>query len=75
MYRIQIDNDIFEIPEGWHELTQRELLYLAKLTQQDISCQELKLKMMLYHLRGKASYHRDIYRDTFKIKIPMVRWY
>ena len=73
MYRIQIDNDIFEIPEGWHELTQRELLYLAKLTQQDISCQELKLKMMLYHLRGKVSYHRDIYRDTFKIKIGQCR--
>lgn len=39
---------VFHVPENWDELTLKQLKFLVKVTQQDVSVEELKVKMVLY---------------------------
>lgn len=69
MHTIQIDNDTFQLPQNWDELTNGQLLYLVKLTQSDIPIEELKIYMMLYCLQARVDRHKDIY--GYKVRITV----
>lgn len=36
MHTIQINDDIYKLPENWDELTSDQLRYLVRITQTDI---------------------------------------
>ena len=69
MVRIQIDNDVYTIPEKWEELTKKELLYLAKITKEDIPTEQVKLYMLLYHLKAHVARHADLECEKYKIVV------
>lgn len=69
MHTIQIDNDTFQLPQNWDELTNDQLLYLVKLTQGDIPIEELKIRMLLYCLQARVDRHKEIYKDKVRITV------
>lgn len=69
MVKIDIGNDSYCIPSTWSELSLRELLYLAKLTQQDIPVQQLKLFMLIYHLNGHISRQKKSMGKDYGLRI------
>ena len=69
MVKIQIDNDVYTIPERWSEMSTDEMLYLAKLTTEDLPEQQIKLFMLLHHLKAHVGRHRKIYGEDFKVMI------
>jgi hypothetical protein len=54
------------LPGNWNELTAKEILYLLKLTSENISPQECKVKMMLYCLNASIKQKRN---GLFLLKI------
>lgn len=48
MHIVRINSLVFNVPENWDELTLKQLKFLVKVTQQDVSVEELKVKMVLY---------------------------
>lgn len=69
MHKIQINDDIYQLPGSWDELTCDELLYLAKLTREDISLEKVKIHMLLYCLKAHVSRHRKRYNNLVCIVI------
>lgn len=67
MHTIQIDNDIYHLPQNWDELTNNQLLYLVKLTQSDIPIEELKIYMLLHCLQARVDRHKNIYKNKVRI--------
>ena len=69
MVKIQIDNDVYTIPERWSEMSTDEMLYLAKLTTEDLPEQQIKLFMLLHHLKAHVGRHRNIYGEDFTVLV------
>ena len=61
MHQIQIYDDKYQLPERWDELSNKEMTYLVKLTQNDVSIEQVKIYMLLYCLKAHVSRHRKIY--------------
>ena len=49
--------------------TIHEMLYLAKLTTEDLPEQQIKLFMLLHHLKAHVGRHRKIYGEDFKVLV------
>lgn len=69
MYTIQINDDIYKLPENWDELTPKQLLYLVKLTKSDTPVEQIKTHMMLYCLKAHVCRHKKIFQEYVRIKI------
>lgn len=69
MHQIQIYDDKYQLPERWDELSNKEMTYLVKLTQNDVSIEQVKIYMLLYCLKAHVSRHRKIYGDQVRISV------
>lgn len=69
MHKVQIYDDIYQLPENWDELSTAELTYLVKLTQSDVSIEKVKIHMLLFCLKANVTHHRKIYRDQVSIAV------
>ncbi|WP_291528597.1 hypothetical protein [Bacteroides sp. UBA939] len=69
MHKVQIYDDIYQLPADWDDLTPAELLYLVKLTQTDIPIETVKVHMLLYSLKAHVTRHRKIYGDKYRISV------
>lgn len=47
MHTLQINNDIYHLPESWDELTLQQLYFLVAITRQDTPIEQVKIKMLL----------------------------
>lgn len=61
MHDIQINNDTYLLPGNWDELSADELQYLAKITQEDMPLETIKVYMLLYCLKAHVAAHRKRY--------------
>ena len=69
MHKIEINTDLYMLPECWDELTLDQLLYLARLTSTEMPVQEVKVTMMLYCLHAHIGRHRKVYADRVCLSI------
>ena len=69
MHQIQIYDDKYQLPERWDELSNKDMAYLVKLTQNDVSIEQVKIYMLLYCLKAHVSRHRKIYSDQVRISV------
>lgn len=69
MNKVQIYNDVYQLPENWDELTTEQMLHLVKLTQTDIPVETVKVHMLLYCLKARVTRHRKIYGDNYRISV------
>ena len=54
------------LPGKWDELTTGQLLFLVKLVDKNISVEEIKLKMLLFCMKGRV--RRNNIDRSFRIK-------
>jgi hypothetical protein len=52
MRKLQLNEDVYDIPGTWNELTTEQLCYLIRLVNKLLSAEEIKLKMLLYCMRA-----------------------
>lgn len=75
MHTIQINDDVYRLPESWNELTPKQLEFLATQSMKELSVEQLKIYMMLYcigaqvtpiHplLNSKRNFYRQIGRQS-----------
>lgn len=69
MHTIQINDDIYKLPEDWDELTPDQLRYLVQLTQSDIPVEQFKIYMLLHCLQAHVCRHKDIYQEQVRITV------
>jgi hypothetical protein len=69
MHTIQINDDIYKLPENWDDLSPKQLLYLVKLTKSDIPVEQVKIYMTLYCLKAHVCRHKEIFKEYVHIKI------
>lgn len=69
MHTIQINDDTYQLPQTWDELTTAQLRYLFKLTQTDLPIEQVKIYMLLYCLQAHVCRHKDIYNDSVRITV------
>lgn len=69
MHQVQIYDDIYQLPERWDELSNKELVYLVKLTQKDVSLELIKIYMLLYCLKARVTRHRKIYDNQVHLSV------
>ena len=69
MHQIQIYDDIYQLPATWDELSNQELAYLVKLTQKDVSLEQVKIYMLLYCLKARVTRHRKIYGNQVHLSV------
>lgn len=69
MHTIQINDDIYTLPENWDEFTPKQLLYLVKLTKSDTPIEQIKTHLMLYCLQAHVCRHKKIFKEYVHIKI------
>lgn len=75
MHIIQINDATYRLPENWDELTPKQLLYLVKLTQSDISVEQIKTHMMLYCLKARVCRHKKSFKEYVPIKFGQHKYY
>ena len=77
MHTIQIDDDTYQVPADWDELTPDQLRYLARLTREEQPIEQLKLLMLLYCLRARVARHPKLWKPLISLKVgsesPRVR--
>lgn len=69
MHTIQINDDTYQLPQEWNELTPEQLRYLTRLTQTDMPVEQVKIHMLLYCLKAHVCRHKDIYKDYVRITV------
>lgn len=69
MHQVQIYDDIYQLPATWDELSNQELAYLVKLTQKDVSLEQVKIYMLLYCLKARVTRHRKIYGNQVHLSV------
>lgn len=75
MHIIQINDNTYELPENWDEFTPKQLLYLVKLTQSDISVELVKTHMMLYCLKGHVFRHKKSFKEYVHVKLGRHKYF
>lgn len=75
MHIIQINDATYKLPENWDELTPKQLLYLVKLTQSDISVEQVKTHMMLYCLNAHVCRHKKSFKEYVRIKFGKNKYF
>ncbi len=77
MRTIQIDNDTYQVPADWDELTPDQLRYLVRITREEQPIGQLKLLMLLYCLRARVARHPKVWKPLIHLKVgaesPRVR--
>ena len=77
MHTIQIDDDTYQVPADWDELTPDQLRYLARITREEQPIEQLKLLMLLYCLRARVARHPKLWKPLISLKVgsesPRVR--
>lgn len=53
MHIIQINDDTYQVPSCWDELTSKQLEYLARISQSNQPVEQLKILMLLYCLGAR----------------------
>lgn len=53
MHSIQINDEIYQVPQCWDELTRKQLEFLARITQSNQPIEQLKVLMLLYCLKAR----------------------
>ena len=69
MHTIQINDDLYKLPENWDELTTDQLRYLVRITQTDIPIEQVKIYMLLYCLQAHVCRHKGIYNQSVRVTI------
>lgn len=63
MHNIEINGDVYLLPENWDELSADELQYLARITQQEMPLETVKVYMLLYCLKAHVAPHKKRFGD------------
>ena len=53
MHTIQINDDLYQVPQCWDELKPKQLEYLARISQGKQPVEQLKILMLLYCLKAR----------------------
>ena len=61
MKTIQINDDIYRVPQSWDEFTPKQLEYLARITQTEQPVEQLKLLMLLYCLKARVNHSPKLF--------------
>lgn len=69
MHTVKINNDEYRLPSCWDDLTPRQLRFLVRLTQREISLEHLKIYMMLYCLNARVANDRRIWGRTLQLRL------
>ena len=69
MHTIQIDDDVYQVPADWDELTSDQLRYLVHLTRKEQPIEQLKLLMLLYCLRARVARHPKLWKPLISLKV------
>lgn len=56
MHTIQINDDLYQVPQCWDELTPKQLEYLARISQGKQPVEQLKILMLLYCLKARMKW-------------------
>ena len=56
---IKINDKSFELPEHMNEMTLEQLLFLVKLVSEEVPIQDVKVKMLLFCLKGRMKPMRN----------------
>lgn len=73
--KLQLNEDIYHLPGTWDELSTDQLCHIIKLVLKQLSAEEIKLKMLLYCIKGRV----EIYTPTpaemyFRLKVGKSRY-
>lgn len=69
MHTIQINDDLYQVPSEWDELTPAQLEYLARISRSDQPVEQFKLLMLLYCLRARVTRHPRLGKTLAKLKV------
>ncbi|MDR1455532.1 MAG: hypothetical protein LBJ01_07775 [Tannerella sp.] len=69
MRTLQLNEDIYELPGTWNELTVEQLTYLIGLAGKQSSEEEIKLKMLLFCMGAYVRKYRKLLTNTFRYTI------
>ncbi len=75
MKTIQIDNNTYEVPGGWNEMTFNQLLFLASLFSQERTAQEVKLQLLLYTLNARINRYKRADGDGYRLTVGKKTYY
>ncbi len=75
MRTIQIDNNTYEVPGDWNEMTNDQLLFLALLFKQERTAQEVKLQLLLFSLKAQIKRYTRAQGDGCKVTIQGKTFY
>jgi len=66
---IQINDDLYQIPSEWDELTPAQLEYLSRISRSDQPVEQFKLLMLLYCLRARVTRHPKLSKTLARLKV------
>ena len=69
MRTIQINDDLYQIPSEWDELTPAQLEYLSRISRSDQPVEQFKLLMLLYCLRARVTRHPRLSKTLARLKV------
>lgn len=69
MRTIQINDDLYQIPSEWDELTPAQLEYLSRISRSDQPVEQFKLLMLLYCLRARVTRHPKLSKTLARLKV------
>lgn len=69
MRTIQINDDLYQIPSEWDELTPAQLEYLSRISRSDQPAEQFKLLMLLYCLRARVTRHPKLSKTLVRLKV------
>jgi hypothetical protein len=59
MRKLELNGDVFTLPESWNELTFSQYVFLINLTSKPASVEEIKLKMLLFCMDAHLNRYRQ----------------
>ncbi|MDR2627506.1 MAG: hypothetical protein LBC40_05690 [Dysgonamonadaceae bacterium] len=69
MKTLKLNEDLYEIPGTWNELTMKQLVFLIHLTEKPLTAEEIKLKMLLFCLPAHVRRYRTLLTGALRYTV------